>query len=53
MSMQCADCRSSWGHLGQALAAIDEALFLGEVTTREEALALAAQIAHADEERLG
>lgn len=38
--------------VGRILAAIDEALFLGEVTTREEALALAAQIAHADEERL-
>jgi tRNA nucleotidyltransferase/poly(A) polymerase len=31
--------------LGQILAAIDEALFLGEVTTREEALALAARMA--------
>jgi tRNA nucleotidyltransferase/poly(A) polymerase len=30
--------------LGQILAAIDEAVFLGEVTTREEALALAAQM---------
>lgn len=39
--------------VGRILAAIDEALFLGEVTTREEALALAAQIAHADEEHLG
>ncbi|HEY0605286.1 MAG TPA: HDIG domain-containing protein [Herpetosiphonaceae bacterium] len=39
--------------VGRILAAIDEALFLGEVTTREEALALAAQIAHADEERRG
>lgn len=39
--------------VGRILAAIDEALFLGEVTTREEALGLAAQIAHADEEHLG
>ncbi|HEX6288187.1 MAG TPA: HDIG domain-containing protein [Herpetosiphonaceae bacterium] len=34
--------------VGRVLAAIDEAQFLGEVQTREEALALAAQIARSD-----
>jgi poly(A) polymerase/tRNA nucleotidyltransferase (CCA-adding enzyme) len=35
--------------VGRILAAVDEAQFLGEVRTREEALALAAQIARSEE----